>query len=39
MKCLIHGCDRTQVVLLPERIDDYVYEDNPVRIVDAFVGR
>ena len=35
----IEGADRTQVTLLPEAIDDYVGEDNPVRVVDAFVVR
>lgn len=33
----IEGADRTQATLLPETIDDYVSEDNPVRVVDAFV--
>jgi transposase len=33
----IEGADRTQATLLPEVIDDYVVEDNPVRVVDAFV--
>ena len=33
----IKGADRTQVTLLPEAIDDYVSEDNPARVVDAFV--
>jgi transposase len=33
----IEGADRTQATLLPETIDDYVGEDNPVRVVDAFV--
>ena len=28
----IEGVDRTQVMLLPETIDDYVGEDNPVRV-------
>ncbi len=27
----IEGADRTQATLLPEAIDDYVGEDNPVR--------
>lgn len=31
----IEGADRTQATLLPETIDDYVGEDNPVRVVDA----
>ena len=30
--------DRSQVTLLPECLDDYIAEDNPVRVVDAFVG-
>src|SRR5689334_18145871 len=29
--------DRQQVALLPECLDDFIAEDNPVRIVDAFV--
>ena len=33
----ISGSDRSQVLLLPEAIDDYVAADNPVRFIDAFV--
>ena len=33
----IEGEDRQQVTLLPECLDDYIGEDNPVRVVDAFV--
>ncbi|CCB65016.1 conserved protein of unknown function [Hyphomicrobium sp. MC1] len=33
----IEGADRTQSTLLPEAIDDYVGEENPVRVVDVFV--
>jgi len=33
----IDGADRTQSVLFPERLDDWVEQDNPVRVVDAFV--
>ncbi len=33
----IPGSDRSQLLLLPEAIDDYVAADNPVRFVDAFV--
>jgi transposase len=29
--------DRTQCLLFPERLDDYVDKDNPVQVVDAFV--
>ena len=37
MKRFIEGQDRSQVTLLPECLDDYIAEDNPVRVVDAFV--
>ena len=33
----IAGRDRRQSFLLPECVDDYIGEDNPVRVVDAFV--
>ena len=33
----VEGVDRTQVTLFPDRLEDYVGEDNPVRVVDAFV--
>jgi transposase len=35
----IPGTDRTQSVLLPEVVDDYVRPDNPVRFLDAFVAQ
>jgi transposase len=31
------GADRGQVVLFPERLDDYVGEDDEVRVIDEFV--
>ena len=37
MKRFIEGECRDQVTLLPECLDDFIGEDNPVRIVDAFV--
>jgi transposase len=37
MKRFVEGEDRTQGVLLPEFLDDYVTEDNPVRVVDVFI--
>jgi transposase len=37
MKRFIEGTDRSQAILFPERLDDYIAEDNPVRAVDAFV--
>jgi transposase len=33
----ILGHDRSQTLLLPEAVDDYVGSDNPVRFIDAFV--
>jgi transposase len=37
MKRYIEGEDRSQATLLPEYLDDYIAEGNPVRAVDAFV--
>lgn len=37
MKRFIEGLDRSQSTLLPDCVDDYVGEDNPVRAADAFV--
>ncbi|MDR6412285.1 UNVERIFIED_ORG: transposase [Burkholderia sp. 1595] len=37
MKRFVEGDDRKQVALLPECVDDYIGQDNPVRIVDVFV--
>jgi len=37
MKRFIEGENRGQGTLLPELLDDYVAEDNPVRLVDVFV--
>src|SRR5665213_2712725 len=33
----VEGEDRRQGVLLPEYLDDYVSEENPVRVIDVFV--
>jgi transposase len=33
----ITGFERSQLLLLPAAIDDYVGVDNPVRFIDAFV--
>lgn len=33
----IQGADRNQIVLFPEALDDYVEEDNEVRVMDAFI--
>ena len=37
MKRFIEGAGRSQVTLLPECLDDYISEDNPVRVIDVFV--
>ena len=37
MKRFIEAEDRTQVTLLPECLDDFIAEDNSVRVVNAFV--
>jgi len=37
MKRFIEGENREQVTLLSECLDDFVAEDNPVRIIEAFV--
>ena len=33
----IEGCGRTAITMLPDCVEDYVGEDNPVRVIDAFV--
>ena len=38
MQRFIEGVDRGQSTLLPECLEDWVEESNPVRAVDAFVG-
>jgi transposase len=37
MKRFIEGEDRSQSTLFPEHLDDYIAEDNPVRVIDVFV--
>ena len=37
MKRFIQGEDRSQSTLLPEHLDDYIAEDNPVRVIEVFV--
>jgi len=39
MKRFIEGVERTQAVLFPSQLDEYVTEDNAVRVIDAFVDR
>jgi transposase len=33
----IEGQDRNQIIMFPESIDEYISEDSPVRIIDAYV--
>jgi transposase len=37
MKRFVQGDSRTQSILLPESLDDYVTDTNPVRVIDVFV--
>lgn len=37
MSGYIEGIDREQVTLFPDRLEDWIGEDHPVRVVDAFV--
>ncbi len=39
MKRFIEGANRQQITLLPESLDEYIDEENPVRIVDLFVDQ
>ncbi|MHB9096139.1 MAG: transposase, partial [Eubacteriales bacterium] len=34
----IGGADRNQIIFFPDRIDDYISEDNPVRVLDEYVS-
>ena len=38
MSRFIVGADQQQVTLLPECLDDFIDEDNTVKVVDAFIG-
>src|SRR5580704_17207656 len=37
MRRFVEGADRGQTSLFPECLEDWIGEDNPVRVVDAFV--
>ena len=37
MKRFIEGVDRSQTTLFPDRLEDWIGDDNPVRVVDVFV--
>ena len=38
MKRFVEGMDRGQRTLFPECLEDRICEDNPVRVIDVFVG-
>jgi transposase len=37
MRRFVEGVDRSQTTLFPESLEDWVDENNPVRVIDAFV--
>ena len=37
MKRFVEGEDRRQASLLPDSLEDYVTEDNPIRVVEVFI--
>ena len=37
MKRFVEGTDRGQSTLFPECLEDWIGEDNPVRVIDVFV--
>ena len=37
MKRFVEGVDRGQSTLFPECVEDWISEDNPVRVIDVFV--
>ena len=39
MKRFVEGMDRGQSTFLPECLEDWICEDNPVRVIDVFVDK
>src|SRR6266581_4285526 len=37
MKRFVEGTDRGQSTLFPDCLEDWIHEDNPVRVIDVFV--
>jgi transposase len=37
VKRYVEGANRKQITLLPESLDEYISEDNPIRVVEAFI--
>lgn len=38
MSGFIKGACRTQATLFPDRLDDYITEENTIRVIDVFIG-
>jgi transposase len=39
MKRFVEGIDRGQAMLFPECLEDWIDENNPVRVIDAFIDK
>ena len=39
MSGFISGADRSQGTMFPAQLEDYVAQDNPVRVIDFFVDQ
>ena len=37
MKRFVEGIDRVQTTLFAECLEDWICEDNPIRVIDVFV--
>jgi transposase len=37
MKRYVEGENRSQSTLVPESLDEYIADDDPIRVVDVFV--
>ena len=37
MRRFVEGADRSQSTLFPECLEDWIGEDNPARVIDAFI--
>ncbi len=38
MKRFVKGVERRQSTLFPDRLEDWIGADNPVRVIDVFAG-
>ena len=38
MKRFVEGVDRRQSTLFPDRLEDWIGDDNPVQVIDVFVA-